>query len=261
MHLAHRAWQPPGDRAPSAREAVLIHGVNGWSVTWWRIGPALASLGWRVIALDQRCHGQSGCQGPFTLDDLAADAAETIDALLDGRRPELIIGHSLGAMTTLTLLRHRPDAAQRVVLEDPPGRSDERDFPTVAARWREDVLRARESPADAAAAIRADNPRWADGDVTQEVDGLARSQIDTIVASFSDRWQFDTPSLLASVRVPVLLVLGDEARGSVITEATRREAIDRLPPGSAWRTFDAGHVIHRDRFEEYAAAVRAFVDA
>jgi pimeloyl-ACP methyl ester carboxylesterase len=254
MQLALRTWGP----TDAPRTAVLVHGVTGWSGTWWRVGPALAADGWRAIALDLRCHGASPCDGPFKLVDLADDVAATAEALLEGRGVDLLIGHSLGAMTALVLLGQRPGFAGRVVLEDPPGRSSERDFPALAAAWRADVAQARSDAARAVARAMAANPRWDPQDAAQDVGALARCEVETVIASFGDRWAFDTPSLVPDLRVPTLLLLGTEGGGSVITGDARREAIAALPPGSSWQTFDAGHVVHRDQFEEYVAAVRAF---
>jgi pimeloyl-ACP methyl ester carboxylesterase len=104
----------------------------------------------------------------------------------------------------------------------------------------------------------ATNPRWDRKDAVMDVGALALCEVETVIASFSDRWAFDSPSLVAGLRVPTLLLLGDEAGGSVITGDARREAVSVLPAGSSWHAFDAGHVIHRDQFEGYVAAVRGF---
>ena len=45
--FASIAWGDPADRP-----LVLIHGVTASSRIWWRVGPALAATGRRVVAVD-----------------------------------------------------------------------------------------------------------------------------------------------------------------------------------------------------------------
>src|SRR5918994_2972588 len=61
---------------PAARPLLLIHGVTSSAAVWWRIGPALAATGSRVVAVDQARHGQTGhWQGHVRFRDNAADVA------------------------------------------------------------------------------------------------------------------------------------------------------------------------------------------
>lgn len=58
--LATHEWHPARtDAGAAAPVAVLVHGITGWWRTWWRVGPALADRGRRVIAVDLRGHGES----------------------------------------------------------------------------------------------------------------------------------------------------------------------------------------------------------
>ena len=41
------------------RRAMLLHGLTSAATTWWRVGPALAALGFTVVAPDLRGHGKS----------------------------------------------------------------------------------------------------------------------------------------------------------------------------------------------------------
>ena len=78
------AWGDPG-----ARPLLLIHGVTSSAAIWWRVGPALAATGRRVVAVDQAGHGRTGhWQGHHRFRDNAADVAAFIRAAgLDARRP------------------------------------------------------------------------------------------------------------------------------------------------------------------------------
>ncbi len=99
--LATHEWLPSeaDDRTPVS---LLVHGVTGWWRTWWRVGPALADAGWRVVAVDLRGHGLSPrLDGNVTVRDLAADLASTVAAI--GRPIDLLVGHSLGGAVAAEL--------------------------------------------------------------------------------------------------------------------------------------------------------------
>ena len=81
--LATHEWPPSGTPPSTAPVAVLVHGVMGWHRTWWRVGPALAERGWRVIAVDQRGHGHSPrIDGFANIADFAGDLAAVIELSL-----------------------------------------------------------------------------------------------------------------------------------------------------------------------------------
>ena len=48
-------WGDPADRP-----LLLIHGITASARIWWRVGPALAASGRRVVAVDLPGHGQTG---------------------------------------------------------------------------------------------------------------------------------------------------------------------------------------------------------
>ena len=47
-------WDPAG---PTRGRVALLHGMMSTAATWWRIGPALAGMGWTVDAPDLPGHG------------------------------------------------------------------------------------------------------------------------------------------------------------------------------------------------------------
>lgn len=157
------AWGDAGDPP-----LLLVHGVTSNAGIWWRVGPALAAAGRRVIAIDMPGHGRTAPAArshhfPDTAAELAAFARA---AGLD--RPDLVVvGHSWGAMVAA----HLPAAGlapRTLVLLDPPvltlGRLEaltqdptERDYATLD---------------EAIAAVRAANPSWSEGDVHAKATAL-----------------------------------------------------------------------------------------
>lgn len=97
---------------------VLLHGGTRWWQDWNAIIPQFAPSR-TVYAPDLRGHGKSGRDGDHYL---LPDYARDIVAFLKGRvdKPSVVVGHSLGAMTTIGTAAAAPDAVKAVVLVDPP---------------------------------------------------------------------------------------------------------------------------------------------
>ena len=254
VQLATHEWPPGGDAAAggSVPLAVLVHGVTGWWRTWWRVGPTLADAGWQVVAVDQRGHGHSPrLKAVVTVRDLAADLASMIEEL--GRPVDLLIGHSLGGAVAAELAIARPDLVRRLVLEDPPAISRVVDEPWLA-RQEAEIAAARTDPDGEARRTLARNPSWLEDDARQDVEGKALADGAGIVASFRAGIGTRVLELLPRLTLPALLLLADEAR-SVFPPDARRQLAGRLPPAVEQVTFDAGHTVHRDRFNDYLATI------
>ena len=165
MRLATRGWGDDGRPL-----AVLVHGVNASSRTWWRVGPWFAENGWRAVAVDLRGHGASArMRGDERLEDLARDVYETVFEPPD--RVDVLLGHSLGALTALELCRNHGEPTWRLVLEEPPG-SESTDFEEVARAVQADTALAKESPEEVVRRYLAENPSWAEEDARNSVAGL-----------------------------------------------------------------------------------------
>ena len=106
--------------ASHAPPVLLVHGIAASAGTWWRVAPAIAAAGYRVLAIDQPGHGETGhWSGHHRFRDNARDLAEFIDAAGLGPAALAVVGHSWGAMTVAALpgVGARPE---RLVLLDPP---------------------------------------------------------------------------------------------------------------------------------------------
>jgi pimeloyl-ACP methyl ester carboxylesterase len=254
--LATREWSPPGDDGADPRVAVLVHGITGWSRTWWRVAPALAARGWRPIGVDLRGHGNSPrIDGVATAESLAADLAATIRSLgID--TVDALIAHSLGAAVTMELAFAEPGSARRLILEDPPGQTRADDVEYQATLERE-VVAARRDPAAEVRRELSEHPTWAAEDARQNVEGRALCDVEGILASLRADTGVRVPELARALRVPALYLVADQER-SVLGEL-RASFLASLPPEADAVEFDAGHTIHRDKADEYLDAVLAWL--
>ena len=99
---------------------VFLHGLGQHSGQYHRFAGAMTASGIDVWAIDHTGHGLSegdpGVGAP--LSDLAADAATLADIALAElpEVPQAVMGHSLGAVTALTVLAHRDHEFASAVL-------------------------------------------------------------------------------------------------------------------------------------------------
>jgi pimeloyl-ACP methyl ester carboxylesterase len=256
--LATHEWPPSGtDAGAAAPVAVLVHGVTGWWRTWWRVGPAIAARGWRVVAVDQRGHGHSPrIDGFVNVGDLAADLAELIERV--GTPVDALIGHSLGAAVAAEVAFLRPDLVRRLVLEDPPAIVRAGDTAWLENLDREMVAAHADFDGEVARELAA-FPAWLPEDARQNVEGRQLADREGILASMARPTGARVLELAPRLTVPTLYLLGDEGR-SVFAGEPRRRLAATLPANARLRVLDAGHTTHRDRFGDYLAAVVAWIE-
>lgn len=92
--------------------------LHGWTSTaalnWYPTFPALAGSQ-RVVALDQRGHGQGiRSRMPFRLEDCADDAAAVVTHL--GLGPVSVVGYSMGGPVAQLMWRRHPEQVDGLVL-------------------------------------------------------------------------------------------------------------------------------------------------
>ena len=94
---------------------VLVHGFTGSKLDF------ASQLGWfsgshRVIAYDQRGHGESSHRAPYSLARLADDLISFLDAM---DLPSChILGHSMGGMVVLRAILTHPERFRSLILMD-----------------------------------------------------------------------------------------------------------------------------------------------
>jgi pimeloyl-ACP methyl ester carboxylesterase len=223
------AWVAWGD--PTARPVLLLHGVGGSVATFWRIGPALAAAGWRVVAVDQPGHGRTGSwQGHHRPADNAADIAAFIRAAglahgdIAGDRGGVppsglaVVGHSWGAMTAaaLPVAGFRP---ARLVLLDPPAVP----LAVIGLMAADPAERHYDDPADAIASVRRlATPAWDERDILAKAEGL--TQVDETAARSIVLDNGDWDAGLGALRDPAAagidtwVVRGDPVAGGLLPD-------------------------------------------
>jgi pimeloyl-ACP methyl ester carboxylesterase len=260
LRFHYRDWPGPGaDAVP----LVLLHGFTGHARSWDALASSL-SRHFRVLALDQRGHGESGWApaDAYGTSEMVADLAAFVDALSLERF--VLLGLSMGGIVSIAYAGARPVELERLILVDigpeimAGGMKSIRD--NVA---RSDVF---DDPEEAFSRAREDNPvppeahhryrvrhslmRTEDGRWTYRYDPVLRDPRAKRERLSSDAgWK-----AVASIDVPTLLVRG--ANSDILAREVAARMIDELADGRLVEIPGSGHPVPLDKPEAFEQVVR-----
>ncbi|PYC63042.1 alpha/beta hydrolase [Micromonospora arborensis] len=226
---------------------LALHGHYNEASAWAPLAEALAPQ-WRVIALDQRGHGESDRAESYERDDYVADVAAFHQHLAVG--PVAILGHSLGGVNAYQYAARHTDQVTALIVEDIGA--------VVECDWAFTTTLPRHAPTrEALASAVGTAAPYLACSFRQTENGWGLSfDIDDTVASQQalngDHWKD-----WASVSSPTLLIHG--TRSDELTAAHARDMITRHTGQAHLVELPAGHVVHHDAPAQFAAAVRAFL--
>jgi pimeloyl-ACP methyl ester carboxylesterase len=225
-----------------AGDAILgIHGTSSSAIVWQDAAERLARLG-RAIVYDRRGCSRSERPEPYetSVDEHVADAAALIGAL--DAAPAVVIGRSYGGAVALGLALRHPDLVRALVLLEPGDLA----IDGAAEPWDEAMTRAVEEaaatdPGRAAEAMF----RTVLGDAAWEAwpaeyKALVAGNSPAVIAEVRGAKLAVSSAELADIRMPTLLVLGEES------PAGFRETSERLSasiPGARTELVGGGHLI------------------
>lgn len=114
LRFHYRDW--PSQRA-DARDLVLLHGFTSHARSWDSFAEAMTDR-YRVLALDQRGHGETSWAPPdrYGVVDMADDLTAFVRAV--GLRDFCLLGLSMGGMVAMEYAGRRPPELARVVIVD-----------------------------------------------------------------------------------------------------------------------------------------------
>jgi 3-oxoadipate enol-lactonase len=241
LNLAGRRLYYDLTGTETAPVVCFTHSLSSDSGMWAEQMPPLLAAGWRVLRLDMRGHGGSDpVAGDYTMQQLADDVAFALEAL--GLKQVHYIGLSIGGMLGQAFALAYAAKLKSAMFCDtspqtPPG-AKEMWAPRIAAvkkansvapladatmeRWFTDKFKGR-------------NPqRWQQIHAT--IAGTTPAGYLGCAAAILD---FDNIPKLPSIKVPTLVVCGDDDAG---TPPAGNKRIAELIPGGRYEEFaDARH--------------------
>ena len=239
-----------GSSTRSAQGPVLValHAHLMQGSTYANLAGALAP-DYRVVALDQRGHGDSSHAASYTREDYLGDI-EALLALLDLPRV-VLLGNSLGGVNAYQFAARHPERVEALVIED-IGAVIMDDISFVLS-WK-GVFATREELEERIGArfvpylrdsFRHLNGQW---QLAFDPEDMVSSQKNMV----GDHWN----DWLAST-CPALLLRGSESR---VTTQDHLEEMASRRPKTCLVTLAGGHALHLGNPVEFNAAVRQFLD-
>ena len=271
LQLKYQEWGPAEPRAG----VVLVHGLGSSSHIWDYTAPLLAENGLRVVALDQRGHGESDQpDSGYDFASVVADLASFVDAV-GLTEPSVLVGHSWGASVVLHYAAAHPSRTAALALVDGGTAS-----PGERWSWEETETRLRPPdldgmqwddllqrimqnnaafPVSRAEAIGKSVFRIdADGRVTR------RFRIPNHMQIVRAMWEQRPAELLADLKCPVLLMPARRSSDASEMTAAKAAGIARaqtIQPRVRVRWFeDTVHDVPLQRPEELAGELFSFAN-
>jgi pimeloyl-ACP methyl ester carboxylesterase len=257
--LHYLEWHPGGEQT-----LILVHG-NSANVWWWEPLAALMPPRFRILALDQRGHGDSDWVRPpaYSPADYAHDLARFVEACGGGQ--PVVVGHSMGGLSVLAFADRYPNRARAAVAID---------VAVTSSRGRDRFLRRlRALPTVSYPDLETARARFrlmpSEGAIAEEVvaaiaeKSLSRTEQGRFTLKF-DRESFfgsdgiDALSVVRGVRIPLLLVRGELSR--IMTAEGAQRALEANSRARLEVIAGAHHHLPLERPDALAGMIARFVE-
>jgi esterase len=250
--------------AADAPAVLLLHGFNQTCHSWDEIAPRLVSDGLRVVAMDQRGHGDSdpARDGDYGREAMADDVARLADALAIERF--VVVGMSMGAVhAALAAVRH-PAHVRGLVLVDWAPEVEARGI-TAIAQIAALVFPSFEA---AVAAMHTFNPRRSIENLRarlarsmrEDADGQWRWKVDAAGLAVHPRFREPPDTMwraLEQIACATLVVRGAES--DVLSAAAAERVARTVPRAELCTVAAAGHAVPGDNPDGFYAAIGPFL--
>jgi pimeloyl-ACP methyl ester carboxylesterase len=264
VRLVGDRWRGDSDERGTL---LFLHGGGQTRHSWRHSAARFAEQGWTSLTLDARGHGESqwAPDGDYTMNALVADLQSVLTQLDE---PPVLVGASLGGMTSLLVEGEHPGSARALVLVDvvprlePEGVERIRSFMTS----RPDGFATLEEVAEAVRAYTPERTR------PVNVEGLKKN-----LRFESGRWYWHwDPAFLtageeprrdvdqtrlsraaAAIEIPTLVVHGRHS--DVVSQQGIDELLEVLPHARTADVSDAGHMVAGDDNDVFTARLADFL--
>jgi 3-oxoadipate enol-lactonase len=232
-----------GDGTP----IIFMHGVGSDKSVW---GPQLDHFGQnrRSLAFDYPGYGESQLVPDATRDDFAAAILAAIDSL--GIERAHTCGLSLGGIIAIAMHAAAPERCASLIISDsfavhPQGQAIH-DRSIAASHDMRALAEARVGALMVSEELRA-----------EVIDTMAAIEPEAYRLGVSAVWLADQRERAAAIRVPTLVICGDE---DAITPPALSEELAALIPGSRLNIIaGASHLANLDKSAEFNRAIDGFL--
>ena len=255
---------PCGGRGP----VVLLHGGGQTRHSWGDTGEMLSRLDYEVMCMDLRGHGESGwdVEGRYGIEWFRDDLREV---LLTFSQPAVLIGASLGGITSLLVAGEAPeDRVRGLVLVDITPRPNVNGVARIQAFMtaHPDGFETVEQAAEAVAAYlpnrkRPPNPKGLMKNLRERSGRLHWHWDPKFLKEARSDHDLNRDRLAQAARqvsVPTLLVRGEISE--IVTPADAAAMLELIPHAEVVEVADAAHMVAGDHNTVFGEAVIGFLE-
>lgn len=246
-------------KGAGAEPLLILHGLYGHQGNWVSHAREFAA-DFTVYAIDARNHGLSAHADNMSLEAMARDVCDTMDAL--GLKSAHVLGHSMGGKVAMLLALLEPQRVNRMVVVDiAPVAYQRGDSHVLEGLCAIDLASIR-SRAEADALLATAVPAKPVRDFL-----LANLQKD---ATGNYAWRFNLPVLQRCFKQiigwpahdrqwkgPVLFIKGEES--DYILPEHRQQTLSQFPAATMKTVAGAGHWVHSEKPESFRALALRFL--
>lgn len=263
LRFHYRDWSCKNSDAPVL---VLLHGYTGHARSWDAFAQAISHK-YRVLALDQRGHGESqwAPADRYGTDEMVADLSTFVHAL--DLNHFTLLGLSMGGLVSIAYASSQPkELAKLVIVDIAPAIARAGLLKIQSNVSRSDCFASKEEAFERA---RQDNPippedhlrarvyanlmRTEDGQWTYRYDRALRdSGVPRARYTEEEGW-----AQVASISVPTLLIRGETS--DILDVDIAQHMIATLVDGQLAEVGGAGHPVPLDQPEGFLQAVQTFL--
>ena len=247
------------DPAPeNGHPILLLHGLGADSRSWGYQFSALASSGFRPIAVDLPGFGQSApLQSGWNIPAVADQMASWLSVSGYGNIP--VVGISMGGTVALQLAISHPEVVSSLILVSTFACLRPRNLHTASYLFRRFV-----SVAMRGGASQAEMVAWHLFPLPEQKE-LRTAMVDLIhetdpgvyKAAMSALATFDVRKKLATIRAPVLVISGEQ--DATVPLDNQRELVEHIPGARMVIIPGARHAVTADHPDSFNAAMLAFL--
>ena len=250
----------PATDTETAPPLLIVHGLYGSARNWGVIARRLADTR-RVIAVDQRNHGESPHTEDHDYPAMAVDLARVIEGV---GTPMDVLGHSMGGKAAMQLALTRPELVRRLVVADiaPVAYTHDQSRHAQAMRALDLTGVTTRSEADR---------RLAEVEPDPGLRAFFLQSLD-LKAPGGPRWRLNLDVLEGEMAKivgwpgtdgvferPTLFLTG--ANSHYVKPEYRPDILKQFPKARFARLPGAGHWLHADKPREFEETVRVFLSA
>ncbi|MDH4560772.1 MULTISPECIES: alpha/beta hydrolase [unclassified Pseudomonas] len=253
---------------PDRQPIVLLHGGGQTRHSWKNTAQRMVDRGFHTVSLDLRGHGDSGWSHDqdYSLDVFVADLHEVMETL---RRPPVLVGASLGGLTSLLAIGEARQPAHGLVLVDV--------VPRIEAEGAAEILRfmqaapngftSLQEAADAVAAYLPHRQRPTDFGGLQRnlrlgADGRYRWHYDPAFTAPNNQRSRRPERLEAAasrVDIPTLLIRGGASR--LVSKKGVNQLLALIPHARLANVAGAEHMVAGDSNDAFNDALFDFLNS